>query len=182
MMIMLWPALEPGFKLFLIILLSPQDLTIPESSTVKRVMTGTVAGFKWPPSVSEVRSFTTSRIWVCGSKSRAFCLAVKQPDLIFLCQNILQHNKAEQYPRQFRNMLGNEISVSVELFADSHLTCCTNVYTTCFKSIFGNDFSNMEVVWTVCPCLNTITWSAFIWFSSQAAFQNLLILLNKCDQ
>ncbi|XP_015732994.1 putative oxidoreductase GLYR1 isoform X4 [Coturnix japonica] len=30
-----------------------QDLTIPESSTVKRVMTGTVAGFKWPPSVSE---------------------------------------------------------------------------------------------------------------------------------
>ncbi|RMC17943.1 hypothetical protein DUI87_05612 [Hirundo rustica rustica] len=29
------------------------DLTIPESSTVKRVMTGTVAGFKWPPSVSE---------------------------------------------------------------------------------------------------------------------------------
>uniref|UniRef100_A0A803YFA7 Cytokine-like nuclear factor N-PAC n=1 Tax=Meleagris gallopavo TaxID=9103 RepID=A0A803YFA7_MELGA len=33
-----------------------QDLTIPESSTVKRVMTGTVAGFKWPPSVSEVRN------------------------------------------------------------------------------------------------------------------------------
>ncbi|XP_053814070.1 cytokine-like nuclear factor N-PAC isoform X2 [Vidua chalybeata] len=30
-----------------------QDLTIPESSTVKRVMTGAVAGFKWPPSVSE---------------------------------------------------------------------------------------------------------------------------------
>ncbi|XP_057238796.1 cytokine-like nuclear factor N-PAC isoform X5 [Malurus melanocephalus] len=30
-----------------------QDLTIPESSTVKRVMTGTVAGFKWPPSVNE---------------------------------------------------------------------------------------------------------------------------------
>ncbi|XP_042654400.1 putative oxidoreductase GLYR1 isoform X5 [Tyto alba] len=30
-----------------------QDLTIPESSTVKRVMTGTVAGFKWPPNVSE---------------------------------------------------------------------------------------------------------------------------------
>ncbi|KAM4655999.1 cytokine-like nuclear factor N-PAC isoform 7-T9 [Amazona ochrocephala] len=30
-----------------------KDLTIPESSTVKRVMTGTVAGFKWPPSVSE---------------------------------------------------------------------------------------------------------------------------------
>ncbi|XP_042293637.1 putative oxidoreductase GLYR1 isoform X15 [Sceloporus undulatus] len=30
-----------------------QDLTIPESSTVKRMMTGTVAGFKWPPSVSE---------------------------------------------------------------------------------------------------------------------------------
>ncbi|KAM9372613.1 cytokine-like nuclear factor N-PAC isoform 2-T2 [Phaethornis superciliosus] len=30
-----------------------QDLTIPESSTVKRVMAGTVAGFKWPPSVSE---------------------------------------------------------------------------------------------------------------------------------
>ncbi|XP_053936253.1 cytokine-like nuclear factor N-PAC isoform X4 [Cuculus canorus] len=30
-----------------------QDLTIPESSTVKRVMTGTVAGFKWPPGVSE---------------------------------------------------------------------------------------------------------------------------------
>ncbi|XP_030341111.1 putative oxidoreductase GLYR1 isoform X3 [Strigops habroptila] len=30
-----------------------QDLTIPESSTVKRVMTGTVAGFKWPPTVSE---------------------------------------------------------------------------------------------------------------------------------
>lgn len=35
-------------------LVSPQDLTIPESSTVKRMMTGTVAGFKWPPSVSEV--------------------------------------------------------------------------------------------------------------------------------
>ncbi|XP_054848398.1 cytokine-like nuclear factor N-PAC isoform X12 [Eublepharis macularius] len=30
-----------------------KDLTIPESSTVKRMMTGTVAGFKWPPSVSE---------------------------------------------------------------------------------------------------------------------------------
>ncbi|EMP39544.1 Putative oxidoreductase GLYR1 [Chelonia mydas] len=30
-----------------------KDLTIPESSTVKRVMTGTVAGFKWPPGVSE---------------------------------------------------------------------------------------------------------------------------------
>ncbi|XP_075292281.1 cytokine-like nuclear factor N-PAC isoform X7 [Opisthocomus hoazin] len=30
-----------------------QDLTIPEPSTVKRMMTGTVAGFKWPPSVSE---------------------------------------------------------------------------------------------------------------------------------
>ncbi|XP_057238794.1 cytokine-like nuclear factor N-PAC isoform X3 [Malurus melanocephalus] len=30
-----------------------KDLTIPESSTVKRVMTGTVAGFKWPPSVNE---------------------------------------------------------------------------------------------------------------------------------
>ncbi|XP_072838483.1 cytokine-like nuclear factor N-PAC isoform X11 [Pogona vitticeps] len=30
-----------------------QDLTIPESSTVKRMMTGTVAGFKWPPGVSE---------------------------------------------------------------------------------------------------------------------------------
>ncbi|XP_039348616.1 putative oxidoreductase GLYR1 isoform X9 [Mauremys reevesii] len=30
-----------------------QDLTIPESTTVKRVMTGTVAGFKWPPGVSE---------------------------------------------------------------------------------------------------------------------------------
>ncbi|XP_048350781.1 putative oxidoreductase GLYR1 isoform X3 [Sphaerodactylus townsendi] len=27
-----------------------KDLTIPESSTVKRMMTGTVAGFKWPPS------------------------------------------------------------------------------------------------------------------------------------
>lgn len=53
----LWPAAEPGCKLFLILLLSPQDLTIPESSTVKRVMTGTVAGFKWPPSVSEVRNF-----------------------------------------------------------------------------------------------------------------------------
>lgn len=32
----------------------PQDLTIPESSTVKRMMPGTVTGFKWPPSVSEV--------------------------------------------------------------------------------------------------------------------------------
>ncbi|XP_028561064.1 cytokine-like nuclear factor N-PAC isoform X11 [Podarcis muralis] len=30
-----------------------KDLTIPESSTVKRMMTGTMAGFKWPPSVSE---------------------------------------------------------------------------------------------------------------------------------
>ncbi|XP_025027402.1 putative oxidoreductase GLYR1 isoform X4 [Python bivittatus] len=30
-----------------------KDLTIPESSTVKRMMTGTVAGFKWPQSVSE---------------------------------------------------------------------------------------------------------------------------------
>uniref|UniRef100_A0ABM5EZ96 Cytokine-like nuclear factor N-PAC n=1 Tax=Pogona vitticeps TaxID=103695 RepID=A0ABM5EZ96_9SAUR len=30
-----------------------KDLTIPESSTVKRMMTGTVAGFKWPPGVSE---------------------------------------------------------------------------------------------------------------------------------
>ncbi|KAH0631795.1 hypothetical protein JD844_019610, partial [Phrynosoma platyrhinos] len=30
-----------------------KDLTIPESSTVKRMMTGTVAGFKWPSSVSE---------------------------------------------------------------------------------------------------------------------------------
>ncbi|XP_060642551.2 cytokine-like nuclear factor N-PAC isoform X1 [Anolis sagrei] len=30
-----------------------KDLTIPESSTVKRMMTGTVAGFKWPPSGSE---------------------------------------------------------------------------------------------------------------------------------
>ncbi|XP_062999426.1 cytokine-like nuclear factor N-PAC isoform X3 [Elgaria multicarinata webbii] len=30
-----------------------KDLTIPESSTVKRMMTGTVAGFKWPPSVNE---------------------------------------------------------------------------------------------------------------------------------
>ncbi|KAJ6659721.1 hypothetical protein lerEdw1_018436 [Lerista edwardsae] len=30
-----------------------KDLTIPESSTVKRMMPGTVAGFKWPPSVSE---------------------------------------------------------------------------------------------------------------------------------
>lgn len=40
---------------FLISFVSSQDLTIPESSTVKRVMTGTVAGFKWPPSVSEVR-------------------------------------------------------------------------------------------------------------------------------
>ncbi|XP_067317550.1 cytokine-like nuclear factor N-PAC isoform X2 [Anolis sagrei] len=30
-----------------------KDLTIPESSTVKRIMTGTVAGFKWPPSGSE---------------------------------------------------------------------------------------------------------------------------------
>uniref|UniRef100_A0A7M4F789 Cytokine-like nuclear factor N-PAC n=1 Tax=Crocodylus porosus TaxID=8502 RepID=A0A7M4F789_CROPO len=30
-----------------------KDLTIPESSTVKKVMTGTVAGFKWPPSVGE---------------------------------------------------------------------------------------------------------------------------------
>ncbi|XP_077774516.1 cytokine-like nuclear factor N-PAC isoform X7 [Podarcis muralis] len=27
-----------------------KDLTIPESSTVKRMMTGTMAGFKWPPS------------------------------------------------------------------------------------------------------------------------------------
>lgn len=57
------PATEPGSELFLILLLSPQDLTIPESSTVKRVMTGTVAGFKWPPSVSEVRNFTTYAIW-----------------------------------------------------------------------------------------------------------------------
>ncbi|KAJ7305722.1 hypothetical protein JRQ81_010088 [Phrynocephalus forsythii] len=30
-----------------------KDLTIPESSTVKRMMSGTVAGFKWPPGVSE---------------------------------------------------------------------------------------------------------------------------------
>lgn len=58
----LWPATEPGCKLFLLLLLSPQDLTIPESSTVKRVMTGTVAGFKWPPSASEVRNFTTHAI------------------------------------------------------------------------------------------------------------------------
>lgn len=62
MITLLWPAAEPGCKLFLILLLSPQDLTIPESSTVKRVMTGTVAGFKWPPSVSEVRNFMTYMI------------------------------------------------------------------------------------------------------------------------
>ncbi|KFQ13428.1 Putative oxidoreductase GLYR1, partial [Leptosomus discolor] len=37
-----------------------KDLTIPESSTVKRVMTGTVAGFKWPPSVSENKSHCPS--------------------------------------------------------------------------------------------------------------------------
>uniref|UniRef100_A0A670YJH5 Cytokine-like nuclear factor N-PAC n=4 Tax=Colubroidea TaxID=34989 RepID=A0A670YJH5_PSETE len=30
-----------------------QDTTIPESSTVKKMMTGTMAGFKWPQSVSE---------------------------------------------------------------------------------------------------------------------------------
>ncbi|XP_008115001.1 cytokine-like nuclear factor N-PAC isoform X3 [Anolis carolinensis] len=30
-----------------------KDLTIPESSTVKRMMTGTVAGFKWPPGGGE---------------------------------------------------------------------------------------------------------------------------------
>ncbi|XP_044301597.1 putative oxidoreductase GLYR1 isoform X13 [Varanus komodoensis] len=36
-----------------------QDLTIPESSTVKRMMTGTVAGFKWPPSVSEETGSTS---------------------------------------------------------------------------------------------------------------------------
>ncbi|XP_032086254.1 putative oxidoreductase GLYR1 isoform X4 [Thamnophis elegans] len=30
-----------------------KDTTIPESSTVKKMMTGTMAGFKWPPSVSE---------------------------------------------------------------------------------------------------------------------------------
>ncbi|XP_073218679.1 cytokine-like nuclear factor N-PAC isoform X5 [Lepidochelys kempii] len=36
-----------------------KDLTIPESSTVKRVMTGTVAGFKWPPGVSEETGSTS---------------------------------------------------------------------------------------------------------------------------
>ncbi|XP_070811466.1 cytokine-like nuclear factor N-PAC isoform X4 [Pituophis catenifer annectens] len=30
-----------------------KDTTIPESSTVKKMMTGTMAGFKWPQSVSE---------------------------------------------------------------------------------------------------------------------------------
>ena len=32
----------------------PQDLTIPESSTVKGVMAGPMAAFKWQPTVSEV--------------------------------------------------------------------------------------------------------------------------------
>lgn len=180
MIIVLWPAPETGFKLFLIFLLSPQDLTIPESSTVKRVMTGTVAGFKWPPSVSEVRSLATSRIWVCGSKSRAFCLVVKQRDLIFLCQNILQHNKAEQYPRQFRNMLGSEISVSVELFVDSHLTCCTNFYTSCFKSISETDFPKLEMMWIVSPCLNTITWGDSFMVSFDFPHKQLLKTFRFC--
>ncbi|XP_042293638.1 putative oxidoreductase GLYR1 isoform X16 [Sceloporus undulatus] len=46
-----------------------QDLTIPESSTVKRMMTGTVAGFKWPPSPAVCYQAITKKLKVCEEET-----------------------------------------------------------------------------------------------------------------
>ncbi|XP_060116958.1 cytokine-like nuclear factor N-PAC isoform X8 [Heteronotia binoei] len=46
-----------------------KDLTIPESSTVKRMMTGTVAGFKWPPSPAVCYQAISKKLKETGSTS-----------------------------------------------------------------------------------------------------------------
>ncbi|XP_028561073.1 cytokine-like nuclear factor N-PAC isoform X19 [Podarcis muralis] len=46
-----------------------QDLTIPESSTVKRMMTGTMAGFKWPPSPAVCYQAITKKLKVCEEET-----------------------------------------------------------------------------------------------------------------
>ncbi|XP_061456424.1 cytokine-like nuclear factor N-PAC isoform X7 [Rhineura floridana] len=46
-----------------------KDLTIPESSTVKRMMTGTVAGFKWPPSPAVCYQAITKKLKVCEEET-----------------------------------------------------------------------------------------------------------------
>ncbi|XP_028561065.1 cytokine-like nuclear factor N-PAC isoform X12 [Podarcis muralis] len=46
-----------------------KDLTIPESSTVKRMMTGTMAGFKWPPSPAVCYQAITKKLKETGSTS-----------------------------------------------------------------------------------------------------------------
>ncbi|XP_060116956.1 cytokine-like nuclear factor N-PAC isoform X6 [Heteronotia binoei] len=46
-----------------------KDLTIPESSTVKRMMTGTVAGFKWPPSPAVCYQAISKKLKVCEEET-----------------------------------------------------------------------------------------------------------------
>ncbi|XP_028561063.1 cytokine-like nuclear factor N-PAC isoform X10 [Podarcis muralis] len=46
-----------------------KDLTIPESSTVKRMMTGTMAGFKWPPSPAVCYQAITKKLKVCEEET-----------------------------------------------------------------------------------------------------------------
>lgn len=162
---------------FLMSLVSSQDLTIPESSTVKRVMTGTVAGFKWPPSVSEVRNpglalqHSSANLVPRWRLCKTFCLQYEIVEFSLLLKVIslsfCSITKLDSTFGQLVSMLESEIFVLGEQSANSHLTCCMCFCTSDFKNISVTGFPELEKkTWIGSPCLDNVILDGLLQFPS----------------